>query len=154
MAKVHFLNVGKGDCCVIEHVSGRTTMIDISKGNLSPGRRASAALLEEIFGSSRVPGDFGMSQKPTNPISYLNALGIDELFRFVLTHPDMDHLDGFDALADEFPIFNFWNSGVRREKPDFEGSPYREEDWDRYVKFRDGKEEGVTVVRPRAGSSF
>ena len=66
----------------------------------------------------------------------------------------MDHLDGFDALADEVSILNFWDSGVRREKPDFEGSPYREEDWDRYVNFRDEQEYGVTVVRPRARSQF
>jgi competence protein ComEC len=154
MARVHFLNVGKGDSCIIQHVSGRTTMIDISKGNLSAARRASAVLLENIFESSRLPGNFGMSRRPTNPIEYLESIGVDELFRFVLTHPDMDHLDGFDALTDQFPIRNFWDSGVRREKPDFEGSPYREEDWNRYIKFRDGKEAAVTVVKPRAKSQF
>src|SRR6266571_1435401 len=154
MATVHFLNVGQGDCCVIQHVSGRATLIDISKGNLSPAKRLAAALLDEIFEAQRVAGDFGMSKKPTNPISYLNSLGIEDVFRFVLTHPDMDHLDGFDALADEFRIYNYWDSGVRREKPDFEGSPYREEDWNRHVDFRDGKKSDVTVVHPLAGTSF
>lgn len=154
MATVHFLNVGKGDSCLIQHVSGRTTMIDISKGNLSATKRAAAALLENIFESPRLPGDFGMSRRPTNPIEYLHSLGVDEIFRFVLTHPDMDHLDGFDALADEFPIHNFWDSGVRKEKSDFEGSPYREEDWDRYVSFRDAKEPGTTVIHARMGNRF
>jgi len=129
-------------------------MVDISKGNLSAAKRAASELLEEIFESRRVPGDFGMSRKPTNPIEYLNSLGVDKLFRFVLTHPDMDHLDGYDALADQFSIQNFWDSGVRRDKPDFEGSHYREEDWDRYVDFRDGNEDGVTVVYPQARSRF
>jgi competence protein ComEC len=66
----------------------------------------------------------------------------------------MDHLDGFDALADEFLIQNFWDSVVRRDKPSFDGTRYREEDWDRYVNYRDGAEPAVTVVHPRAGSSF
>lgn len=48
MAKVHFLNVGQGDCCMIEHVSGRTTLVDISKGNLSETDRRSTALFEQL----------------------------------------------------------------------------------------------------------
>jgi beta-lactamase superfamily II metal-dependent hydrolase len=35
MSTVHFLNVGKGDCTLIEHNSGRDTLIDICKGNLA-----------------------------------------------------------------------------------------------------------------------
>ena len=30
MLRVHFLNVGHGDCTVIEHPSGRLTMMDIN----------------------------------------------------------------------------------------------------------------------------
>src|SRR5262249_1637194 len=30
MLKIHFLNVGHGDCTIIEHPSGRLTMIDIN----------------------------------------------------------------------------------------------------------------------------
>jgi hypothetical protein len=53
MARVHFLNVGQGDCCIIEHVSRRTTLVDICKGNLSEADQRSAALIEQIFGSNR-----------------------------------------------------------------------------------------------------
>jgi len=31
--KIHFLNVGHGDCTIIEHSSGRLTMIDINNGD-------------------------------------------------------------------------------------------------------------------------
>lgn len=92
-----------------------------------------------------------MRHRPTDPIEYLRQLDVRSVFRFVLTHPDMDHLDGFKALCEEIAISNFWDSGVRKPKPDFSGGHYREEDWDHYVRVRDGNA-GVTVVAPRAGS--
>jgi beta-lactamase superfamily II metal-dependent hydrolase len=67
----------------------------------------------------------------------------------------MDHLDGFDALLDQFAVCNFWDTGVRRAKPDFaEHCTYREADWDRYVTVRDGEEEGVATGIRRAGAQF
>lgn len=33
MVKVRFLNVGHGDCSIIEHASGRITMVDINNGD-------------------------------------------------------------------------------------------------------------------------
>ena len=33
MAIIHFLNVKNGDCTLIQHSSGRNTLIDISNGN-------------------------------------------------------------------------------------------------------------------------
>lgn len=151
MARVHFLTVGQGDCTIIEHNSRRVSMIDICGGNRDISRTALDLLME---GLEKPRGNFAMCKKPTNPVSYLQSLGVKSLFRFILTHPEMDHLDGFDNLIDNIPIINFWDSGARKEKPDFKGSPYNEADWDRYVKVRDGKEEGVTVVTPLAGSRF
>lgn len=149
MARVHFLTVGEGDCTIIEHNSGRVTMIDICGGN-EVISKAETKLLEAL---QRPRGNFAMCKRPTNPIEYLQVHGIKRLFRFILTHPDMDHLDGFNALINTIPIINFWDSGARKEKPDFEGSGYLEEDWDRYVKVRDGKE-GTNVVSNLAGARF
>jgi competence protein ComEC len=159
MSTVHFLNVGKGDCTLIQHNSGRCSLIDICKGNYvpPPGPRTLNEMINASLdeAAAKVKGNFGMSKKPTNPISYLAGLGIKSIFRFIPTHPDMDHLDGFDALMDQFSVSNFWDSGVRREKPEFnEGCEYKEEDWERYVSVRDGNENGVTIVTPRAGSVF
>lgn len=150
MARVHLLNVGEGDCSIIEHNSGRITVMDICGGNKVVTKQE-ARVLEEL---AKPRGNFAMCKKLTNPIEYLESIGVTSIFRFILSHPDMDHLDGFDALASRFSISNFWDSGARKEKPDFSGSPYNEADWDRYVKFRDGKEDGVTVVTPKAGSRF
>lgn len=104
---------------------------------------------------ARAKGDFGMSKKPTNPVSYLRDRGVKSLFRFILTHPDMDHLDGFDSLTRSFSVANFWDSGVRREKPDFGECPqYEEKDWDRYAEVRDGTEPAIKVITPLAGAEF
>ena len=35
MATIHFLNVGEGDCIVVQHNSDRVSMIDISCGNIT-----------------------------------------------------------------------------------------------------------------------
>ena len=152
MPIIHTLNVKNGDCTIFEHTSGRRTMLDISAGNIeSPIDKS----IQEGLSISKPMGNFGMCNKPTNPIDYLKGtIGKTSLFRFISTHPDMDHLDGFNRLATEISIGNFWDSGARKTKPDFEGSPYKEEDWDRYVKFRDAKEKGVTTISKLADARF
>lgn len=158
MSTVHFLNVGKGDCTLIQHNSGHNSLIDICKGNYEPP--ASKTLIEQYLENfseqaEAIKGNFGMSKKPTNPISYLEKIGVDSLFRFILTHPDMDHLDGFDALLDTFSIANFWDTGARKEKPEFsDDGPYKEADWDRYAAVIEGKDEELKGVIRRAGARF
>lgn len=128
---MHFLNVGHGDCIIVEHISGRVTMIDICSGNIED-ISAGGGLLDIV---SR------MADRPTKPQQYLRRLGITEIWRFILTHPDMDHLDGFDALLNEFSVHNFWHPGAEREKPPFGGfSRYKEADWDRYARVKAGQD--------------
>lgn len=153
MPRVHFINVFPGDCTVIEHLSGRVTMIDICDGNAETTQKA--IFSEAIKSAGRVTGNFRMCDHNSNPIDYCHSIGIKKVFRFILTHPDMDHMDGFNRLVSEIGINNFWDSGARRDKPEFNNnSQYIEEDWDRYVKVRDGKEDGVTVVNQLAGAKF
>ena len=129
-------------------------MIDICAGNIEVKSQV-PKVFREALSISKPKGNYGMCSNPTNPIEYLkNIMGIRSLFRFISTHPDMDHLDGFNQLANGILIANFWDSGTRKSKPDFEGSPYKKEDWDRYVKFRDGKESGVNRVSCLSGSQF
>jgi beta-lactamase superfamily II metal-dependent hydrolase len=126
-------------------------MIDICDGNIDE-RVIKADLAESRRTNPR--GNFGMCGYPTNPIRYVQLLGIDRIWRFVLTHPDMDHMDGLSALVDTIGIDNFWHPGVDRESPDFEGGPYDEADWDRYVKLRAGNEPEITTLRKLAGARF
>lgn len=158
MPRIHFLNVGKGDCHIIEHGSGRVTMIDICGGNLDEEESTALANIREIrasFEPSTQPsGDYRMRDRPTNPISYLKRHGISQPFRFILSHPDMDHLDGFDALCKQVGVTNFWDSGLRKTKPGFDGSPYQEKDWDTYASIINKQREGVTVINNIAGAKF
>jgi beta-lactamase superfamily II metal-dependent hydrolase len=127
-------------------------MIDICDGNMEEETEA-AKMFAEALGL-RPRGNFQMCKHPTNPIAYAERLGVSSIFRFILTHPEMDHIDGFDALADRFSVLNFWDSGARRKKPDFKGSLFLEDDWDRYVKVRDGNEPGVATGKRQAGDHF
>lgn len=150
MPTIHCLTVGEGDCTIIEHGSGRLSMVDICGGNLPRARSARASLA----GDSNLKGSFRMCDSPTNPLDYLAANGFARIWRFISTHPDMDHLDGFDALMENVSVCNFWDHGARKQKPNFSGWRYREADWDRYVRVRDGKESQTTVVKALQASKF
>lgn len=58
---------------------------------------------------------------PDNPILYLQKFSIKNIFRFIVTHPDMDHLDGIKDLFNNFSISNFWDTDNKKRfqiKPD------------------------------------
>ena len=142
MSKLHFLNVRRGDCTIIEHNIGHCSVIDICAGNFV--YTAKSFVQQERLGSVR--GNFQMCNNPTNPVSYLNDINVSNIFRFILTHPDMDHLDGFKNLIEKFELLNFWDSGLRKEKPDFGNGTYKEEDWDAYENVRDGSTTKVLKI--------
>jgi len=145
--RIHYLNVKSGDCIIFERPSsGRVTLIDICCGNLEP------EVIKEAKRLKKPPGDYGMRNHPTNPVDYLSSKGISEIWRFILTHPDMDHMDGIKRLFTDKTILHFWDCGIKREKPNFEeDSPYLEKDWDFYDDLISDKVNGPKVIIPRAG---
>jgi len=154
MATIHLLNVKPGDCTIIQHNSGRVTMMDVC---CAKPRALVSKLLEKAIkteASKRPLGNFRMCEQSTNPLTYMEDLKINSIHRFILSHPDMDHMDGLDALAARYEIVNFWDSGYRRTKPSFTNSPFEEADWDRYVAMRDGTNPGTNVMRVKAGDRF
>ncbi len=154
MSKIHFLNVKQGDCIILEHDSGRVTMFDICAGNIKREHRAAAAILA-LRSITPAAGNFRMCEHPTNPLDYLTRIGRREIWRFILSHPDMDHLDGFDALMSEFSVSNFWDSGARKARPDFtKYGGYKEEDWDRYIMIVSGREPGTRPLYVQGGARF
>jgi beta-lactamase superfamily II metal-dependent hydrolase len=128
-------------------------MIDICDGNLPVTPLTEDRMLAKAALDQRVRGNFQMCENPTNPLTYLDNLEITNIWRFVLTHPDMDHMDGVDNLCEQFSVANFWDSGARRPKPDFSNGPFLESDWDRYVKVRDGGE-GTNALQVKEGRRF
>lgn len=151
MAEIHFLNVGDGDCCLIKSNSNRWTMFDVCNGNKSEeGKRVEYA---EALIRKAVMGNFAMRDKSINPINYAaDTLNISSIFRFILSHPDMDHMDGLKYLFDKISVSNYWDNGIRREKPDFTQGRFQEKDWTFYEKIIKGEVSGLTIISPLAGS--
>lgn len=138
MAKLHFLNVDEGDCSIVEHDDGKITMIDICCGNIEEKQP-----VVECFASSvnSVKGNFNKKAYPTNPVEYLKRHDMMQLFRYIQTHPDMDHMDGLKNLSDTVSILNFWDTeNTKKQVFDANGKSGRflKQDWDCYLKLRKG----------------
>ena len=155
MLKVHFLNVGHGDCTIIEHPSARLTMIDVNnaqeydKDTVSSlvteaastiafqdtaSVRSFSSILDEA--SSQVVAR--AKRELTDPIQYVkeNFPG-RKLWRFVLTHPDLDHMRGLKRLHEEIGFDNFWDTNNAKIAPSFRGDADKV-DWSHYQSVRAG----------------
>jgi len=163
MLKIHFLNVGHGDCTIIKHHSGRITMIDINNATdldeisieeLSQNYNISllTRTLMELSGITPLKQfqTAGYKTNLTNPIEFLLANYPGEhIFRFILTHPDLDHMRGLAALRSSgIKIYNFWDT--KHDKvPEFQ-SKSDEDEWKEYQDLRSGNR--CTVLYLRQGS--
>ena len=137
MPKVHFLNVSEGDCSIIEHTSKHLTMIDVC--NAKPVNTYEEAYNKVYAAAEKgVSGNFNQKRYPVNPIAYMRERGLSDIFRFILTHPDMDHMDGLEALFREFSPANFWDTDNTNEKDFSEGGRFSKRDWEFYKSLRGG----------------
>ncbi len=163
--EIHFLNVGHGDCTIIRHASGRITMIDINNGQdfdpdtdkeLKAARIVRKSLLakKKAFMNSlgfrfdeRSEASGGYASELTDPVEYyLKHWPGQPIFRFILTHPDLDHIRGLSRLREHgIAISNFWDTDHEIEKESLDGAD--EEDWNQYEKLREGQD-GAKVLRP------
>jgi len=126
----NFINVGKGNCTVINFPSQRLTVVDIDDSR-------SISLLQKVLMASE--GKAGL----TNPIDYIvTNFPSRDIFRFMLTHPDMDHMSGIKELFRRKKVWNFWDTDNDKYiTPDsWKDSPYDKEDWDFYQRIRKSTE--------------
>lgn len=146
MSVIHFLNVKEGDCTIIQHDSGRVSVIDICNGNaLGDEDEKSKPTGERGLWESAVKGNYNQKAHPENPIAYMHKLGIQEIFRFILTHPDMDHMDGIYKLFYEFNVCNFWDTKNNKSMDEI-GGRYKKEDWEFYQFIRKSSEGRPTIL--------
>ena len=138
MSVVHFLNVKEGDCSIIEHTSGNVSVIDVSNARKEYKEEEKlSALVKALFEEKEAgSGNFNQKAYPVDPIEYMKSFGITSIFRFILTHPDMDHMDGIKDLFEEFGPTNFYDTNNTKEIEFNEDSQYHEEDWLFYKKLR------------------
>ena len=135
MTTIHFLNVGEGDCTLIQHDSKRNTVIDICNGNSKNTENAEEQHNYKAV-TNNTNGNYKQSEHLVNPITYFHNIGIKKIFRFICTHPDMDHLDGIEMLENEFRFNNFWDTKNNKESTVKDGGRYKKSDWDFYTKMR------------------
>lgn len=142
MGVVHFLNVNEGDCIWVEHPSGHNTVIDISN----------AKGVVNIFEKASLSGNHNQKNYPVNPIEYLADRGVETIFRFILTHPDMDHMDGIKGLFNSFEVLNFWDTeNTKVMDTNASWGKYNKEDWEFYQEIRNS-EQSPKVLHLYAGS--
>ena len=127
----YFLNVGKGNCSIMNFTSGRLTVIDIDDSRSLPATKK--AFMEIVEKKAKL----------TNPVDYItNNFKDTDIFRFILTHPDLDHLSGIKELYNRKPFQNFWDTAHNKyiDPNSWQGSPYDKEDWDFYQRIRKSTE--------------
>jgi beta-lactamase superfamily II metal-dependent hydrolase len=89
----------------------------------------------------------------TDPIEFLASRYPGErLWRFVLTHPDLDHMRGLKNLHDHIGINNFWDTDHTKPTPNYR-SDADKEDWEFYQSLR-GKTLGTNVRSYTRGDSY
>lgn len=150
MLRMHFLNVGHGDCCIIEFPE-HTTMVDINRSQKMDDKSVKEVISAiKIKHPDRSLRDFdenvddpdmalkeaGYDLKPQDPIQYLEENNINSFFRFISTHPHMDHLKDFGKLTESADISNVWivKNSFGPDKQLQKQS--RISDWNTYVKLR------------------
>jgi beta-lactamase superfamily II metal-dependent hydrolase len=168
----HFLNVGHGDCTMLEHDSGRITVIDINNSKSLPDTDVEALAMAHdittaVFRSGGAPPNGFDSWEDyyqsflVDPYEYFTAaFGADAtVFRYIQTHPDMDHMSGIHRFftQENVGLINMWD--VHNSKTlDPDGFPARFDpaDWETYQAMRAGKKgdgSDLKVLNPLAGES-
>lgn len=152
---IHILNVGAGSCLVLDSPSGRRSMVDINDGgelrHADQGAPLSALIRQ--LGASVFGG------KLTDPVRWYKDRFGKELFRFILTHPDADHMAGIRRiLRGELAVKVIWDLPHHRthsDPADFRNeAAYR--DWDCYDVWRSGgdnEKASPNSAHPMRGSS-
>ena len=95
--KVNFINVGEGDCILIE-APGKTNIL--------------------IDGGGTPLSDFDVGSKIVVP--YLRRKGINEIDLLILTHPHIDHLEGVLPVLEELKVDAVLDSGLNCDLSEYE----------------------------------
>lgn len=94
--KVNFINVGEGDCILIEAPNNVNILID---------------------GGGTPQSDFDVGSKVVIP--YLRRKGINKIDLLILTHPHLDHLEGLLPVLKEFKVDMVLDSGLTCDSSEY-----------------------------------
>lgn len=135
-ADIFILNVGAGSCVVVRHPSGRCSMIDINNGQELRELERQAFLAEGFDGRIKLAA---AEQKLVNPIEWYAERFDSEIWRFILSHPDADHMAGLRCILRRETIgtAHFWDLTHTKETTEFQNEK-AEADWIYYQAMRLG----------------
>jgi competence protein ComEC len=173
----HFLDVGHGDCTIVD-IPERLTVIDInncktlakeSETELKHSYQSPLPLANPFLRPYGTPTSNLLSvlaqmaesehklqaakEKLTNPVDYLKArFAGRQIFRYIQTHPDMDHMAGIHRLLEEgIEIANLWDTDhciVKDEDAMRSGEVNHDiRDWHTYQRLRKSVGNNPTVLR-------
>ncbi len=105
LARTHFnqtlritaVDVGQGDCTLVEFPGGRRALID---------------------GGGFYDDSFDVGKNVVAPLLWKKK--IQKVDFLVLTHPDPDHLNGLKFIARTFRVEELWDSGLESDSPYFQ----------------------------------
>jgi len=92
--RVTFLDVGQGDCALLELPGGRAILVD---------------------GGGNRRGEFDVGEQVVKP--YLLHRWVGKLDLIVLSHPHPDHLGGIISLVRGFPVKELWEARIPQAPP-------------------------------------
>src|SRR6266496_3429473 len=153
MLTLHFLNVGHGDCTFVELPSARLMMIDINNSTSLPesdvlalaeheGVSLARFMAKGAYFQARSWEDYYESLLVDPHDYYVDHFSGRSVFRYIQTHPDMDHMGGLHRFfwQEEVTLENFWDveHNKTKDEDDFANSPYAYVDWLVYRLLRDG----------------
>jgi beta-lactamase superfamily II metal-dependent hydrolase len=167
---LHFLNVGHGDCTFVELPSGRLMMIDINNSTTLPEadvealaahQRLSTWACKSAPAGLRSWADYYRSLL-VDPVEYYKSnFSGQPIFRYLQTHPDMDHMSGIFRFffQERVDLLNFWDVAHNKTKveSDFANGRYAWADWVGYQCLRAGiksdRDAGHKVINALRGDT-
>lgn len=139
MVKIHFLNVGCGDCTII-HFPERTR----ADGKVKSER---IMMIDLYHHENHNEYEHAIDYYKKN---FRNADGsLKPIFRFVCTHPHQDHICGLNQLFkdNEINVYNFWDLDHNFEPENFDGHETHEDDWKTYKEKKCVNNSGITIIK-------
>ena len=160
MLAAHFLNVGHGDCTFVDLPSGRLMMVDVNNSRTLP--KGDREALAERHGQTEAEFAFAriMETGYRSWSDYYESFLVDpydyyqehfkgrSIWRYVQTHPDMDHMSGLRRFFwdQAVGLSNFWDTKNSKELSvaDFREARmaeagYQYSDWEAYQELRNGR---------------
>lgn len=129
--KFHFLNVGDGDCTIIDFPLRVTR--STKKEN---DERIMMVDIHQCDDHDKYEHIIDYYKK-----NFKNNSGqLRPIFRYIATHPHKDHIKGLNNLFDNIPVINFWD--IEHNFEPNQNNKYWEEykeDWNRYLEIRSNK---------------